>query len=60
MSLVLQALLLVSREELGPGGPSFETGWERDFSKALSGHPTENGYLALFRPGEGEGSKEEH
>jgi len=29
------------------------------FSKTLSVHPTVNGYLARFGPGEGEGGKEE-
>ena len=41
------------------GGPGFKTTCAWHFSDTLSVHPAGNGYLALDRAGEGNGSEEE-
>jgi len=43
----------------GAGIPGFKTALVMVFSKTFSIHPLGNGYLALFREGQGEGREEE-
>jgi len=47
--------LVVRALTTGAEGSEFKLACGRDLSKTPSGHPAGNGYLALFRDGEGQG-----